>query len=812
MATQPGGFFIAHGFTVLQYADNFTVVAMAGVANTDFGTGDNNDYESGESTDSSLPDLIYVGPTAASFPGPAPHPASAAPTSPGNALVTAPPPDAPTATAFPTASARAPACSPPPPGSSSVAPAHTPRTRAATPHTSPRASATAQATRSTRAAERAAAPAPDLPPATRPTVGPAAAAAVAVAALAAHASTEATPTRRGQRSASPAPTETRAQTATPTRHAPRTPAAPPAPTGSPASPASTRAPPTPDEAHMARTAAEPHTTTPVARLPPSSPAAHASSAPPLAPPTAQPLLASLGPRAARTSPAPHGTGITTASAPPPSPRSHTAHSGSTLVHGHLPTAPLLRVIAAAQETAAEQETGGWVAAHGYARLSSNDFTVVTRHGRAWVPSDAHELKALLLEEAHSSSGFRGSAGIIEALRGARVAWTGYRDDAAAHAASSPVHQHSSTARPNSPGTRPATDHGELQPTLAPAADHTVSADFYGPLPCTPSPGRFTYVLVLVDLFTRWVELSACVAATSACAIQGLASWCYNHGVPVTARTDGGPHFSSNETQRWTDARGIRLQLGCPDHAQGQGLVERRNGLLTPLLKALCAGDRTSWARHLPSAAFIINTSYCRGIGMSPWQARYGRAARSDLAARVGLLDLESAPLEAHLDQLASTQSLALLASAVGQAENKTRFDGAHTAITFKPGDYVLLVVNTDEKLATAGVVHIVASRHGHSEYLVHRPYEPSKLRRVPVSRLRAYNARRTNLEADATASLGPEWRIISSIVGHTDNPGEPRTFTVEFADGTRQPLWTAKALEKIACFHAYLKTHGLPRK
>jgi hypothetical protein len=241
------------------------------------------------------------------------------------------------------------------------------------------------------------------------------------------------------------------------------------------------------------------------------------------------------------------------------------------------------------------------------------------------------------------------------------------------------------------------------------------------------------------------------------------------------------------------------------------MVERRCATLIRVLKALCGADRSAWAQHLGTATHILNHSVCRTTGYSPFHARYGHPARSALAAEVGLFHDDSFTVEEHLATLANATSLMLVATGVAQAEAKRTYDGARVPAPFAPGDFVLRLGSPSGKLGDTGIVHRIAARVSATEYLIHRPLVPAELHRVPATLLRPYDQTRTDLATDAVRGLAPGTRIISRIVSHTRDPAGRLSFTVGFADGSTQPLWTAADLRRLTIYAAYTREHKLPK-
>ena len=496
---------------------------------------------------------------------------------------------------------------------------------------------------------------------------------------------------------------------------------------------------------------------------------------------------------------------------------------TTMVRGHIGTAPLLLAIAGAQRAAPVAEQASWLASTGFTRraLEGTTETVVLRRGRAWLPATAGDLRATILAAAHASTAWRGEDATVHALIDARVAWAGYRTDVAAYVSASPERQHAAAPRASRDGVATSAPWGELHPTLAPAPDHTVYIDY-----ChiglaiglgTRSAARASYVILCVDPFTRWVEAHAFPTATTAHAIAALETWARGHGVPVTVRSDGGRHFDSEAADAWARRVGTAWVIGCPYHPQGQGMVERRCADLARVLKALVGADPGAWAQHLDSGVHILNHARCRSTGLSPFHARYGHPARSALAAAIGLVDdSDGLTTTEHLATLCNAQALALLASAVGQSDNAARYNARHRLVPFRAGDFVVLLGEATSKLAPSGTVHVIvshvgASPDGAAEYLIHRPHTPAEVRRAPASLLRPYDATRTDLAADAVRGLTPGVRLIDRIVAHARAPDGQLTFTVGFPDGSTEGLWRATDLRRLDVYQAYVARHRLPR-
>ena len=60
------------------------------------------------------------------------------------------------------------------------------------------------------------------------------------------------------------------------------------------------------------------------------------------------------------------------------------------------------------------------------------------------------------------------------------------------------------------------------------------------------------------------------------------------------------------------------------HAQGNGGVERVNKVIKPCLAKLIDDTQDDWDVYLPMAISSYNNSFHSSIGMTPFEAHYGR--------------------------------------------------------------------------------------------------------------------------------------------------------------------------------------------
>ena len=69
---------------------------------------------------------------------------------------------------------------------------------------------------------------------------------------------------------------------------------------------------------------------------------------------------------------------------------------------------------------------------------------------------------------------------------------------------------------------------------------------------------------------------------------------------------------------------LKLKFSTVFHSQTYGQSERTIRTLEDILRACVLDFQGSWDKHLPLVEFAYNNSFYSSIGMSPYEALYGR--------------------------------------------------------------------------------------------------------------------------------------------------------------------------------------------
>ena len=226
-------------------------------------------------------------------------------------------------------------------------------------------------------------------------------------------------------------------------------------------------------------------------------------------------------------------------------------------------------------------------------------------------------------------------------------------------------------------------------------------DMVGPF--KPARGNLTHMLVMVDKFTKWIEVKPIKKLDGQTAVKFVKEIIQRYGYPHSIISDNGTNFAEGPLPRFCQQENIRLDLASVAHPQSNGQVERANGmilsgikprLVTPLLRT-----PGCWLEELPAVLWSLRTTPNRSTGYTPFFMVYGAEAvlPTDLkhdSPRVAWFT-ESEAKEARedaVDLLEEARDMALTRSAVYQQNLRRYHARKMKPRVFREGDLVLRLV------------------------------------------------------------------------------------------------------------------------
>jgi len=167
--------------------------------------------------------------------------------------------------------------------------------------------------------------------------------------------------------------------------------------------------------------------------------------------------------------------------------------------------------------------------------------------------------------------------------------------------------------------RPA---GLLHATPVKAPWEQVSVDLVGPLP--RSTDGHTWLLVMQDRFTKWVELCPLRRATTPTILQQLyGRIIYRHGCPDSVISDNGRQFAAAAMTHALEAFGIEAKK-TPTYAPHCNPVERTNRTIKTMIAQYVGKNHRHWDRHVAALQFAYNTARHDVTGYTPAFLNHGR--------------------------------------------------------------------------------------------------------------------------------------------------------------------------------------------
>ena len=226
----------------------------------------------------------------------------------------------------------------------------------------------------------------------------------------------------------------------------------------------------------------------------------------------------------------------------------------------------------------------------------------------------------------------------------------------------------------------------------------VSWDIMGPLPASSKGNK--YILVVTDLFSKWVEAFPMRSTES----ESLATILVNeivcrYGVPQYLHSDQGANLTSKVIQNLCKKLGIQRTQSSAYHPQGNGQVERFNRTLEAMLAKMVKENQRDWDQHLPRALFAYRTAVHDSTTYSPFHVNFRRSPMLPVDVMLGwdyLSQGEGREVSEYVEDV--QKSLRSMFSNVRQRlaeahrQNKNRYDERAVGKSFTVGDRVWLYV------------------------------------------------------------------------------------------------------------------------
>jgi transposase InsO family protein len=168
---------------------------------------------------------------------------------------------------------------------------------------------------------------------------------------------------------------------------------------------------------------------------------------------------------------------------------------------------------------------------------------------------------------------------------------------------------------------------ELQPLPIRGINYRWGLDYLGPFPDSADPRNNRYALIMIEHFSKWLEVAPVKEATAATtAFEFLHRVISRFGLPAEVVHDNGSHFKEEFTQLLKN-KFIKDRHTSPEHAQANGLAERAVQTVKRSLKKYVAQHRNPREWDSTGLAAIVagyNATVQSSTGYSPSKILFGQ--------------------------------------------------------------------------------------------------------------------------------------------------------------------------------------------
>ena len=155
---------------------------------------------------------------------------------------------------------------------------------------------------------------------------------------------------------------------------------------------------------------------------------------------------------------------------------------------------------------------------------------------------------------------------------------------------------------------------------------SVYVDAVGPL--SAGAQGYSYVLVAIDHFSRWVELAPARRLTTQHYVGWLQQLVARWGPMKRLTSDRGSNFVSDLVAAYCKAVGVGQHKTTAWRPWSNGLVERFNGVLKDRLRTYSSEVGKNWPTMLPLFAYAYNTTVHSATGFTPFHLMHGWEPRN----------------------------------------------------------------------------------------------------------------------------------------------------------------------------------------
>jgi hypothetical protein len=336
------------------------------------------------------------------------------------------------------------------------------------------------------------------------------------------------------------------------------------------------------------------------------------------------------------------------------------------------------------------------------------------------------------------------------------------------------------------------------------------------------------LMVIIDTFSRYIELYPMKELTSLNAVRALNQWMCRYGRPRNILTDNASQFRAHY-EAILSQLGIRNEKIHPYSHQENGIIERANRDILRHLKNILFDTKVveDWEDHVPDVMRIKNSTPVDSIGVAPGELVFGTSYRLEAGVLYPHTISQDIPVPLHqyLQKRYQLQNAVLAAAYKRQDDIDARHTSAQppSATEFEINSYVLAQYENDDRAPPTklhpllkGPYQVVSVRTRGTKGTIYtcRNLATNKIEDFHVKLLQPFHTDQSYVEPEQAALADQRMFEVEEVLDHVFDGKELKTnlrFKIKwkgYPNSTWEPYET---MSKVVHVHRYLRSKRMEK-
>jgi len=298
--------------------------------------------------------------------------------------------------------------------------------------------------------------------------------------------------------------------------------------------------------------------------------------------------------------------------------------------------------------------------------------------------------------------------------------------------------------------------------------------------------QYTYIFVIVDIFSKWVELFPLRTVTADSIVEKFFETVCRFGFPRQVISDNGTQFTSEAFIDICRALNIDIKF-CPAYHAQANPTERMNRNIKQYLRKYCT-DHSDWYENIPAMGYSLNSNIVGTTKFAPSEIIFGRLLNNPFDVPLQKTRQTTAQdVRNYSNTLKNRLKTTFLEARsnlqVSRYNYRRQYDHYRRDVTFKVGDLVLYRVHPLSMAKRGVAASLMRLREG--------PYRVTEILSRNVYRIGLVSNGAPYVRAHAsqlTAYLPREGPIPDPLPIHRANLVRPRKVVPKNSNSERDKL------------------------